>query len=153
RGIERFDVSTIRLCEVNGVVRLRGVAKKMLFGAAPFLRGRFPYYRHTVYFPLGSFTFERACAEGIYEQDTTYLILALVEPETTYFDVGANIGLLSVPVLAACPGVSVVSIEPSPDTLHFLRKTRAAAPRKEDWTVIGAAVGPENCEAEFWCGS
>jgi hypothetical protein len=29
--------------------------------------------------------------------DTTYLILALAEPETTYFDIGTNIGLLSTP--------------------------------------------------------
>ena len=122
----------------------------MLFGSAPFLRGRFPYYGHTVHFPPGSTTFECACAEGIYERDTTCLILALAEPGTTYFDVGANIGLLSVPVLAERPFVKVVSIEASPDTLHFLRKTHAAAPRREDWTIIGAAVGSENGEAEFW---
>lgn len=133
-------------------MRLRGVAKKMLFGAAPCIRRRFPYYGHTVYFPLGSTTFERACAEGIYERDTTCLILALAETGTTYFDVGANIGLLSVPVLAERPFVKVVSIEASPETLHFLRKTHAAAPRREDWTVIEAAVGSENGEAEFWSG-
>jgi FkbM family methyltransferase len=105
-----------------------------------------------VHFPLGSTTFERACAEGIYERDTTHLILALAEPGTTYFDVGANIGLLSVPVLATCPDVKVVSIEASPTTLHFLEKTHAAAARREDWTVVGAAVGSENGEAEFWSG-
>jgi len=105
-----------------------------------------------VHFPPGSTTFESACAQGVYERDTTYLILALVEPGTTYFDVGANIGLLSVPVLAVRPFVKVVSIEASPDTLHFLKKTHAAAPRREDWTVIGAAVGSENGEAEFWSG-
>jgi FkbM family methyltransferase len=133
-------------------MRLSGLAKKMLFGSTPFLRGRFPYYGHTVHFPPGSTTFECACAEGIYEQDTTNLILALVEPGTTYFDVGANIGLLSVPVLAVRPLVKVVSIEASPDTLHFLRKTHAVARRREDWTVIGAAVGSENGEADFWSG-
>jgi FkbM family methyltransferase len=133
-------------------MRLRGLAKKLLYGSAPCLRGCFPYYGHTVHFPPGSTTFERACAEGIYERDTTYLILALVEPGTTYFDVGANIGLLSVPVLAARPLVKVVSIEASPDTLNFLRKTHAAAPRREDWTVIGVAVGSENGEAEIWSG-
>jgi FkbM family methyltransferase len=133
-------------------MRLRGFAKKMLFGSVPFLRGRFPYYGHTVHFPLGCTTFEYACAEGFYERDATYLILALVEPGTTYFDVGANIGLLSVPVLAVRPFVKVVSIEASPDTLHFLRKTHAGAPRREDWTIIGAAVGSESGETEFWSG-
>jgi FkbM family methyltransferase len=133
-------------------MRLRGLVKKILFGSVPCLRGRFPYYGHTVHFPLGSITFERACAEGVYERDTTCLILALAEPGTTYFDVGANIGLLSVPVLAACPDVKVVSIEASPDTLHFLKKTHAVARRREDWTVVGAAVGLQNGEAVFWSG-
>ena len=133
-------------------MRLRGLAKKLLFGSTPCLRGRFPYYGHTVYFPLGSITFERACAEGTYERDTTNLILALAESGTTYFDVGANIGLLSVPVLAARPGVKVVSIEASPSTLRFLKKTHAVAGRREDWTVVGAAVGLKSGEAEFWSG-
>jgi len=134
-------------------MRLRGRAKQLLFGSMPLLRGRFPYYGHTVHFPLGSITFERACSEGIYERDTTNLVLALAEPGTTYFDVGANIGLLSVPVLALRPGVKVVSIEASPDTLHFLKKTHAVARRREDWTVIEAAVGAEGGEAEFWSGN
>lgn len=130
---------------------VRGVAKRLVFGSLPYMRGRFPYYGHTVHFPLGSITFERACAEGIYERDTTGLILALAEPETTYFDVGANIGLLSLPVLALRPGVKVVSIEPSPTTLPFLKKTHAAASH-EDWTVVGSAVGASSGEAEFWAG-
>jgi FkbM family methyltransferase len=133
-------------------VRVRGVAKRLVFGSVPYMRGRFPYYGHMVHFPLGSITFARACAEGIYERDTTCLILALAEPGTTYFDVGANIGLLSVPVLAACPSVKVVSIEASPATLHFLKKTHAAARRRGDWTVVGAAVGLKSGEAEFWSG-
>ena len=105
-------------------MRVRGLAKRLLFGTAPFFRGRFRYYGQVVYFPLGSSTFERACEEGIYEREVTNLILALAKPGTTYFDVGANIGLLSVPVLSVCPTVKVVSIEASPDTLPFLRKTQ-----------------------------
>src|SRR5260370_41960132 len=133
-------------------MRWRGIAKKLLFGSLPFIRGKFPYYGHAVYFPPGSHTFERACADGIYERETVNFILSLVEPGTTYFDVGANIGLLSVPVLAERPFVKVVSIEAAPDTLHFLKKTQAAAPRRADWTVLGAAVGSENGEIEFWAG-
>jgi FkbM family methyltransferase len=116
----------------------------------PFVRGRFHYYGHTIYFPLGSHIFERACAEGIYECETANLILSLVETGTTYIDVGANIGLLSVPVLAERPGVKILSIEASPETLQFLRKTRDAAIRREDWTIIGVAVGSARGEAEFW---
>jgi FkbM family methyltransferase len=132
-------------------MRLRGLAKKML-NSAPFRRGWFTYYGYTVYFPPGSHIFERVCAEGVFERDTTNLILSLVEPDTTYFDVGANIGLLSVPVLAVHPRVRVVSIEASPNTLPFLINTQAAAPRQPDWTLVGAAVGAESGDAEFWCG-
>jgi FkbM family methyltransferase len=105
-----------------------------------------------VHFPPRSHIFEMVCAEGIYEHETLNIILSLVEPDTTYFDIGANIGLLSVPVLAERPFVKVVSVEASPDTLHFLKKTHAVAPRREDWTIIDAAVGSENNETEFWFG-
>jgi FkbM family methyltransferase len=134
-------------------MRVRGLAKRLLFGATPFFRGRFRYYGQVVYFPLGSSTFECACEEGIYERDATNLILALAKPGTTYFDVGANIGLLSVPVLSVCPTVKVVSIEASPDTLPFLRKTQLRAQRSSNWVVISAAVAAKAGEAEFWsCG-
>lgn len=132
--------------------RWRGIAKRLVYGSVPFVRGKFPYYGHTVYFPRGSVIFEMACEEGIYESPTLRLILALTEPETTYFDVGANIGLLSVPILAERPSVKVVSVEAAPDTLHLLEKTRAATARKEDWQIIGAAVGAQNGETEFWSG-
>jgi hypothetical protein len=56
-------------------MKFRGLVKKALFGSAPFLRGHFPYYGRALHFRVGS-TFERACAEGIYERDSTYLILA-----------------------------------------------------------------------------
>jgi FkbM family methyltransferase len=134
-------------------MRARGLVKMLLFGKTPFLRGRFRYYGEVVYFPPSSHIFERACEEGVYERDVTNLILALAEAGTTYFDVGANIGLLSVPVLSVCPTVKVVSIEPSPDTLPFLRRTQLAAQRSGNWSVIGAAVGAKAGEAEFWsCG-
>jgi FkbM family methyltransferase len=132
------------------VIRPRALAKRLVFGTAPFFRGRFRYFDQVVHFPLGSHVFERACEEGIYERDVTNLILNLAEPETTYFDVGANIGLLSVPVLALCPTVKVLSIEPSPATLPFLGRTHLTAERSKDWTVIGAAVGAKAGEAEFW---
>src|ERR1700730_1556499 len=100
-------------------MRIRGLAKKLLYGSVPLLRGSFPYYDHTVYFPLGSRVFEIACADGIYEKEIINLILRLVTPGTTYFDIGANIGLMSVPVLAIHPSVKIVSIEASPSTLAY----------------------------------
>ena len=134
-------------------MRVRGLAKRLLFGTAPFFRGRFRYYGQVVYFPLGSSTFERVCEEGIYEREVTNLILALAKPGTTYFDVGANIGLLSVPVLSVCPTVKVVSIEASPDTLRFLRKTQLTAQCSDNWVVIGAAVAAKAGEHVLFLSS
>lgn len=133
-------------------MRLRGAVKKVLFGTVPFIRGRFRYYGHTVFFPLGCQTFNRACSEGVYERDIVTLILSVVEAETTYFDVGANIGLLSVPIVSQRRDVNVVSIEASPATLPFLKKTQSASRRCDAWTVIGVAVGANNGETEFWSG-
>jgi FkbM family methyltransferase len=132
------------------MIELRRLVKRLLFGSTPFLRGRFRYFGQVVYFPLGSEIFERACDEGVYEGPVINFIVNLAEPGTTFLDVGANIGLLSIPVLTACPAVKVISIEPSPDTLAFLRRTQLQAHRSEDWTVIGAAVGAKAGEAEFW---
>src|ERR1051326_4062271 len=116
-------------------MRLRKYAKKLIFGSAPYFRGQFTYYGHAVHFPLGSEIFKFACEQGIYERETLYLIMSIVKPGTTYFDVGANIGLLSVPIVAERPGVQVVSIEASPTVLPFLNKTHAAA-RSPNWTVL-----------------
>ena len=111
-------------------MKLRLLAKKLLFGHVPLIRRSFLYYGHRVYFPSGSHLFERFCEEGGYEQEVINLILSLVEPETTYIDVGANIGLLSVPVLATRPRVNVISIEASPETLPFLLELRRGRPGK-----------------------
>ena len=94
--------------------------------------------------------FRASVRGGCYEREVVDLILALVEPETTYFDVGTNIGLLSVPVLAACPSAKVVSIEVSPDTLPYLRRTHLAAERSNKWTIVEAAVGSGSGEVAFW---
>ena len=75
-----------------------------------------------------------------------------MEPGTTYIDVGANIGLLSVPVLSNKSGVNVISIEASPSTLPWLLKSHLASRYTEAWRVIGTAVGAYCGETEFWSG-
>jgi FkbM family methyltransferase len=133
-------------------VRLRAKAKKFIYGSVPVVRGHFRYFGETVYFPLGSHIFERACIEGIYEREITNIVLSLTEPGSTYFDVGANIGLMSVPVLSQKPNVNVVSIEASPSTLPWLAKSHSASPHAMRWTIVGEAVGAYCGEMEFWTG-
>lgn len=134
-------------------MKLPAWLRRIARGSFPFLRGKFSYYGQRVHFPLGSHIFIRACEPGGYEPETTELIIALAKAGTTYIDVGANIGLLSIPVLTSNPGVKVISIEASPGTLSFLRKTWATATRRDDWIIVGTAVGASSGTAEFWTGS
>ena len=111
--------------------------------------GHFRYYGTRVFFPPGSPTFGAAVDDGVYEYQCTKLVTALVAPRSTYFDVGANIGLMSIPVLHGCPTCQVVSFEPSPTTLACLKRTCAGSPFTDRWTVIGLGVGDTSGATEF----
>lgn len=113
------------------------------------LKGDALYYGHRVYFPLRSHIFERAVRDGFYEPETVELLLRLAIPGATYIDVGANIGLLSAPILSRNPGARVISIEASPETLPYLRRTQQEA-GTSDWTLVEAAVGDRMGEVDFW---
>lgn len=130
-------------------MRLRGRIKQFLFGSRLLYRGSFRYFGSNVHFPIGSHLFERVCAEGVFEREIIQLLNNLVLPDTTFIDVGANIGLTSIPLLAQQPKCRVVSIEPSPETLPYLRLTHAASRHHQRWDVIGCAVGSSCGTAAF----
>ena len=127
-------------------MKLRGHIKQWLYGAA----GRFNYFGTRVYFPKHSHVFERACDTGVYEKENLRLIAALVQTDTCYIDVGANIGLLSVPILRLHPTCSVISLEPSPNALPFLERTRRESSFGDRWRVIGKAAGSKSGELDFF---
>jgi len=122
----------------------------MIYGKRPFYRGAFPYFEHQVHFPLGCHLFERVCHEGIYEQQTLDLLIGLVGQSGAYIDVGANIGLMSVPILARYPNVRVISLEASPATLSLLEMTRKVSPYRDRWSIVGCAAGEAVGSATFW---
>jgi FkbM family methyltransferase len=134
-------------------MRLRGRIKQLLFGSRLLYRGRFPYFGSDVHFPVGSYLFERVCAEGVFEREIIQLLNNVVQPGTTFLDVGANIGLAAVPLLAHQPQCRVVSIEASPDTLMYLQRTHAASRHRQRWDVIGCAAGSERGTADFHVSS
>lgn len=115
--------------------------KKLLYGQCPGYRGRFPYCGATVHFPLNSFAFAAACEQGIYEADNMRLLRFLVKPETWMFDVGANIGLMSIPVLSSEREVKVLSFERSPNTAPWLEKTIAGSPYADRWRLVRKVAG------------
>jgi FkbM family methyltransferase len=121
-----------------------------LYGKCPGFAGSFPYYGTRIYFPKGSLGFRATCEQGIFEADNVGLLRKLVRPNTTYFDVGANIGLMAVPILDGCPNCMVVSFEPSPNALPYLRRTVAESHFGDRWTVIPRALSDFEGQAEFY---
>ncbi len=87
--------------------------------------------------------FKRACEQGIYEWDNLQLLYSVVTPESVFFDVGANIGLMSIPVLSRCDSCTVVSFESSPSTLKHLLRTARWSAFRDRWHVVGKVVGRE----------
>lgn len=123
--------------------------KKTYFGNLPESMRAFPYFGTRVYFPRNSFVFQIACEHGIYEWENVKLLQALVEPDSLVFDVGANIGLMAVPLLAGDRTIRVRSLEPSPNSLPYLQRTAQGSSFGDRWNVVGKAVGNKSGTVEF----
>lgn len=132
---------------------LRRRLKQWLYGSCPGIAGAFPYFGTRIYFPQASIVFEAACAAGIYEADNLRVLQAFAAPGTTVFDVGANIGLMSVPVLAAKSDVRVVSFEAAPTTLQYLMRTREGSAFRDRWEIVAKAAGGAAGTVEFQVGT
>jgi FkbM family methyltransferase len=102
-----------------------------------------------VYFPPGSRSFEAACEQGIFEAENVRVLEALARPDTTVLDVGANIGLIAIPLLVHVPGCHVISIEPSENTLPYLRRTMEGSPFGQRWSLVPKAVGKGSGRVSF----
>jgi FkbM family methyltransferase len=127
--------------------------KKWLYGSCPGFAGSFPYFGTKTYFPKNSLLFQLACDQGIYESDNLKLLCSLAEPDSTYFDVGANIGLMSIPILSNCDTCTVVSFEPSPNTVDFLNRTKINSKFGDRWKVISKATGSKVGILDFFIAS
>ncbi|MFI5162344.1 MAG: FkbM family methyltransferase [Sphingobacteriales bacterium] len=104
------------------------------------IKGRFVYYGQNVFFPKNSVIFQRAVTEGIYESDNLRIINSLIKPNTEVFDIGANIGIMAIPFLEGHNDIKVISVEASPNTLPYLKKTQTASAYADRWVIIDKAV-------------
>ncbi|MEH1788132.1 MAG: FkbM family methyltransferase [Nostoc sp.] len=127
--------------------------KQWLYGKCPGFAGAFPYYGTKVYFPKNSLIFKLACQQGIYEQENLNILSSLVKPNSTYFDIGANIGLMSIPILQQDDSCNVVSFEPSPNTYNFLNRTAKSSQFNKRWVVSSKAVGSQVGTLDFFIAS
>jgi FkbM family methyltransferase len=126
----------------GGIVRsLRIALRKSLYTRCPGIAGSFPYYGTWVYFPKHSVIFDMLMRDGAYEQANVALLQSLVKPDTHFFDIGANIGLMSIAVLHGTASCRVVSFEPAPSAFSFLTRTAARSRYRDRWTVLSHALG------------
>lgn len=126
--------------------------KRWLYGSCPGFVGSFPYFGVEVFFPPRSESFYAACEQGIYEADIARLLQKLARPGTHVFDVGANIGLMAIPVLKNCPDCHVVSFEPSPSSLPYLRRTVSGSGCADRWRLVEKALSDREGELDFAVG-
>ncbi|HEX4146986.1 MAG TPA: FkbM family methyltransferase [Pirellulales bacterium] len=131
---------------------LRKRVKKLLYGYTPGFAGRFPYFGTQVYFPPKAEAFDAVCQTGIFEAENVHALVALARPDSFVFDVGANLGLMAIPVLAKCPSCTVVSFEPSPATLACLQRTARQSGYGDRWQIVGKAASAQSGQAEFFAG-
>lgn len=104
------------------------------------MRGYFPYFGANVYAPPGNLLYGRLRQEGVFEREVSHYLVKSVKPDTWFFDVGANLGLMSLPVLAQCRNVKVLSIEPSPNSYPHLERTRNHSPYQSRWETLCKAA-------------
>ena len=134
-------------------MNLRSNFKRILYQIKPGPFGTFRYYGIRTHFPKGSFVFRIACDQGIYEADNLRLMSSTLRPGATVFDVGANIGLMSIPLFSDANQVRVVSIEPSPQNFAALSRTHAESIHRDQWEVLDCALGATAGKSEFYCAN
>ena len=133
-------------------MNFRQRAKYWLYNSCPGLAGRFPYYGTHVHFPTGAMIFRGVCQQGIYESEIVNTLTRIARPNSFVFDVGANIGLMAIPVLHSCSTCRVVSFEPSPNSLPFLKRTVQESVYTDRWTIIGKGLAHQSGELDFKVG-
>ncbi len=132
---------------------LKNIFKQTVYKNYLNQKGNFTYYGEKVFFPKNSTTFMLAMKDGIYEHEILKFIQSNIKDHSTYIDVGANIGLMSIPVLSQNKSVKVLSLEASPNTFNYLKKTHENCSFKERWSIYNKAVSNSNKEIDLFITS
>lgn len=103
-------------------------------------RGYVKYWGARVYFTDGSSLYQRLMDTGSHEPEVVRALISLTRSGTWAFDIGANIGLMAIPILTAKKDVKVVSLEPSPAAFGRLWLTHSASDDKDRWIIVNKAV-------------
>lgn len=82
-------------------------------------------------------------ANGIYEKDTSDLIVSSLPPNGVFIDIGANIGCISLPVSQARPDVKIICVEASKKIFEYLKKNIAINNLK-NFTLVHNAISDQD---------
>ena len=118
----------------------------------PYVRGSVHYFGTRLYFPRHSSVAKVISWGGVFEAENVWFLKRLTSHGGWLFDVGANIGAIALPLLEGNPDTHVVSFEPSPNSLPFLRRTHAGSPYRDRWTIVEKALSDTESSAFFHIG-
>ena len=107
------------------------------------------YHSQRVYLPRAGYSDLALQKDHTYEVQNSQILRRLARPNTWMLDVGTNLGLMSIPVLANCPDVRVLSFEPSENALRYLRRTVLNSGFGNRWELVPKCVGAKSGSVEF----
>jgi FkbM family methyltransferase len=93
----------------------------------------------------------RRSSNGVYERLETQRLLELIRPvnHPTVYDIGANIGLISLNIMRKRPDAIIHCFEPGPRQFRFLKKNILTNNLSGHANVHNLALGSTNGELEF----
>ncbi len=124
-----------------------------------FFKYYFPYAKHfyyygtKVYIPRHCHLVKEYYQRGGYETESVKLLQQVAREDSLIFDVGTNIGLISLALLSHCASCTVVAFEPSPHTIHLLSATMQESKYSDRWIIIPKAVGNQIGTLDFFTSS
>jgi FkbM family methyltransferase len=109
------------------------------------------FFESRVYVTPNSHLYKELLKNGHFELAICKLITTLLKPNSFFFDIGANIGLISIHTLCHRPDINVVSFEPSANVLPYLRQTvkHSYYNQQKRWSLIEKAVGEKTGSTYF----
>ena len=91
-----------------------------IFRNPPFY---FNYYGYKLFYRPRNGLVYHIGSMGSFESDVINCSLSLIQKEATVFDVGANIGLITIPIARKIKNVNIHCFEPSPYPYKYLKMT------------------------------
>lgn len=111
--------------------------------------GYIKYFKNKIYHSENDQLINRLITGGIFEADIVKTLNNLMTPKTVYYDIGANLGLLSVPFLDQSD-IIIRSIEASPQTWKYLQKTWQNSGYQSIWEIYHFAMSQNDGIVDFY---